>query len=64
MACLAASVEMPCVIFVPKAAPAAKRKTAARADKTSAERGGPLLTTLKDVREEVLKAKAARKKKK
>ena len=38
-----------------KAAPAAKRKTAAKADKTTAERGGPLLTTLKDVREEVAK---------
>jgi DNA-binding transcriptional MerR regulator len=38
-----------------KAASATKRKAAAKADKTAAEPSGPLLATLKDVREEVAK---------
>ncbi len=35
--------------------PAARRKTAARADRAAADHGQPLLATLKDVREEVAK---------
>jgi DNA-binding transcriptional MerR regulator len=38
-----------------KAVSATKRKAAAKADKTAAEPSGPLLATLKDVREEVAK---------
>jgi DNA-binding transcriptional MerR regulator len=38
-----------------KAASATKRKAAVKADKTAAEPSGPLLATLKDVREEVAK---------